>query len=86
VAFRLRAALADLDRDHPDGRVLVVAHDAVIVLTRYIVEGLTEEQVLDAERTLVPNGSLTLWRRRDGALRLVTANNTGHLDGAGRPA
>lgn len=85
VALRLRSVLTDIKRDHPDGRVLVVAHDAVVILTRYIVEGLTEKQVLEIERTLVPNGSLTTWAHQDGELRLVTANSTDHLDGADQP-
>ena len=85
VALRLRGALADIDRENPDGRVLVIAHDAVVILTRYIVEGLTERQVLDIECTLVPNGSLTTWARRDGELRLVTAGSIDHLDGADLP-
>ncbi|MFB9836350.1 histidine phosphatase family protein [Actinoallomurus acaciae] len=85
VALRLRSALSDIQRDHPGGRVLVVAHDAVVVLTRYIVERLTEQDVLEIERTLVPNASLTLWARKDGELRLVTSNSTGHLDAADLP-
>lgn len=80
VALRLRSVLSDIERDHPDGRVLVVAHDAVVVLTRYIVERLTEHEVLEIERTLVSNGSLTTWAREDGELRLVAFNSTDHLD------
>src|SRR3954462_1438742 len=82
VALRLRSALADIERDHPDGRVLVFAHDAVVVLTRYIVERLTEREVLEIERTLVANGSLTTWAREDGDLRLAAFNSTDHLDPA----
>jgi broad specificity phosphatase PhoE len=85
VALRLRSVLSDIERDHPDGRVLVVAHDAVVTLTRYIVERLTEQQVLQIERTLVPNGSLTMWSRQDGELRLVAFNSTEHLDADGLP-
>ncbi|MCW2865406.1 MAG: Phosphoglycerate mutase [Actinoallomurus sp.] len=85
VALRLRSALSDIEREHPDGRVLVVAHDAVVTLTRYIVERLTEQQVLQIERTLVPNASLTMWARQDGELRLVAFNNTEHLDADGLP-
>lgn len=80
VALRLRSALSDIERDHPDGRVLVFAHDAVVVLTRYIVERLTEREVLEIERTLVANGSLTIWAREDDDLRLVVFNSTDHLD------
>jgi probable phosphoglycerate mutase len=83
VALRLRSVLADMDREHPKGRVLVVAHDAIVVLTRYIVERLTEEELLDVERTLVANCSLTIWAREEGELRLVTCNDTEHLKDAG---
>jgi broad specificity phosphatase PhoE len=82
VALRLRSVLSDVERDHPGGRVLVVAHDAVVVLTRYIVERLSEREVLDIERTLVANGSVTTWAREDDELRLVTFNATDHLHGA----
>jgi broad specificity phosphatase PhoE len=82
VALRLRSALTDIEREHPGGRVLVVAHDAVVVLARYIVERLTEQEVLKVERTLVPNASLTMWARTDGELRLVASNAVDHLDGA----
>ncbi|MEV0408625.1 histidine phosphatase family protein [Actinoallomurus sp. NPDC050550] len=83
VALRLRSVLADVEREHPGGRVLVVAHDAIVVLTRYIVERLSEEELLDVERTLVANCSLTIWAREEGELRLVTFNDTEHLKDAG---
>ncbi|GAB2855950.1 histidine phosphatase family protein [Actinoallomurus bryophytorum] len=87
VALRLRSAMSDIERDHPGGRVLIVAHDAVVMLFRYIVEQLTEQQLLEIERTLVPNASLAIWSRREGEMRLVTFNSTDHLeDGAGLPA
>jgi broad specificity phosphatase PhoE len=80
VALRLRSVLSDIERDHPDGRVLVVAHDALVVLTRYIIERLSEAEVLEVERTLVANGSFTKWARTGaGELRLVTFNATDHL-------
>jgi broad specificity phosphatase PhoE len=85
VALRLRSALSDIERDHPGGRVLIVAHDAVVMLVRYIVEQLTEQQLLEIERTLVPNASLAIWSRLEGEMRLVTFNSTDHLDGAGQP-
>src|SRR3954463_715783 len=69
VALRLRSALSDIERDHPGGRVLIVAHDAVVMLVRYIVEQLTEQQLLEIERTLVPNASLAIWSRMEGEMR-----------------
>lgn len=86
VALRLRGVLSDIERDHPDGRVLLIAHDVVVMVARYIIEGLTEQRLLEIEQTLVTNGSLTMWARQDGELRLVAFNSTDHLDGAGQPA
>lgn len=72
VARRLRAALDDLERHHPGGRVLVFAHDAIVLLTRYLVEG----RLPDAE---IANASITIWSRENGGLHLVTFNSTDHL-------
>ncbi len=76
VALRLRSVIADVEREYAGGRVLVFAHDAIILLTRYIVERLSEKDVLDVERTLVKNGSVTVWVRAEGELRLATFNAT----------
>ncbi len=81
VALRLRSVLADIERDHPGGRVLVIAHDALVVLTRYIVEELSEQEVLEIERTLVENASITQWARDGDRLRLIGFNSTDHLAG-----
>jgi broad specificity phosphatase PhoE len=68
VALRLRAALGDLRRGYPDGRVLLVAHDALILLLRYLVEGLSLARLVElAAGTPLDNGSLTSWRRVRGA-------------------
>ena len=40
VVLRLRSLLADLDAGIPAQGVLLVCHDAVILLIRYILEGL----------------------------------------------
>lgn len=79
VALRLRSALADIERENPGGRVVVVAHDAVVVLARYVIEHLTEREMLEVERTLVANASVTRWDQKGGELRLVTFNDTAHL-------
>lgn len=80
VALRLRAALTDIGRENPGGRVLVVAHDAIIVLARYVIERLSEREMLEVERTLVANASVTVWSRTNGALTLETFNNVDHLN------
>ncbi|WP_182706226.1 histidine phosphatase family protein [Thermomonospora cellulosilytica] len=79
VILRLRAAYNDIDLDFPGERVLVVAHDAVVVLTRYIAERLTEPQVMEIESHPVANCSFSRWIRREGRLRPAEYNDTAHL-------
>jgi probable phosphoglycerate mutase len=79
VVLRLRSAYHDIDLDHGGERVLVVAHDAVVVMTRYIIERLTEHEVMRIEKTPIGNCSLSRWVRRDGRLRPVEYNDVGHL-------
>jgi 2,3-bisphosphoglycerate-dependent phosphoglycerate mutase len=84
VALRVRAVLGDLRQGYPDGRVLLVAHEAVILLLRYLVEGLPLAELVElAAGTRLDNGSLTAWRRGNvgdgGQLELVCCNDTSHL-------
>ena len=50
VTFRVRAVLTDLANTEKHQRVLVTAHDVVLLLFCYVAEGLDEEQVLDRAR------------------------------------
>jgi broad specificity phosphatase PhoE len=69
VALRLRSVFTDIEVRHRDRRVLLVAHEALVHLTRYLIEDLSVEQLLqDAGRPLT-NAGLTQWARRDGALQ-----------------
>jgi broad specificity phosphatase PhoE len=80
VALRVRAALGDLRREYPDGRVLIFAHDVVILLLRYLLEGLTVSRLVEmAASATLANGSLTVWRRNGKALDLFCCNETDHL-------
>jgi broad specificity phosphatase PhoE len=81
VALRLRSLLGDLRRDHADGRVLLVGHEAVIFLLRYLVENLTEAELTEiAHDTSIANCSISSWRRgSDGSLSLVDFNRIDHL-------
>ncbi len=73
VALRLRSVMADIDRLESGRRVLVVAHDAVIMLFRYVCEGMDEEQLLElASTSTVRNASMTRLVRPTG-LGLWTA-------------
>ena len=82
VVLRLRSVLADIDRLEAGRRVLVVAHDAIILLFRYVCEGMDEEQLLHlASTSTVRNASLTRLVRPSG-LGLWTAeefNRSEHL-------
>lgn len=51
LALRARELLVDLDRREHDRRVLVVCHDAVILVLRYLCEGLTEADALAVSET-----------------------------------
>jgi probable phosphoglycerate mutase len=82
VLLRLRAALADLQVQAEGERVLVVAHQVVVLLTRYVLEGMTEQRVLDVDRsTEVLNCSVTTYARGAGGLALESFNAVEHLAG-----
>ena len=68
VAQRLRSLLGDLVRAEDGRRVLVVTHDATVMLLRYVLEGLTEAQLMaEVRRHGVRNASVTrLLRQADG--------------------
>lgn len=75
VAFRVRSVLADLERQ-PATRVLVTAHDVVVMMFRYVLEGLDEAGILEVGRANgVRNGSVTrLVREEPGRWRLADYN------------
>ena len=82
LVLRVRSFLGDLDREADGRRVLLVAHDAVLMSVRYVCEGLTEREVLDlARREPVLNAAVTrLVRDDDATWRPVVVNDTTHLD------
>jgi broad specificity phosphatase PhoE len=81
VTLRLRSLLGDLRRDHEGGRALLVAHEAVVFLLRYLVEGLTEAELMAiAHDNTIGNCSISSWRRgSQGRLELVDFNRIDHL-------
>lgn len=58
VLLRLRSVLADVQLRHRDDRVLVVAHQVIVLCFRYLLEGLDEARVLaiDAENDVANCG------------------------------
>jgi probable phosphoglycerate mutase len=81
VLLRLRSLLRELRDDHPQGRVVLFAHEATVLLVRYLVEELDEEQLMDfARHTTVANCSISTWQRADdGVLRAERFNDVTHL-------
>jgi broad specificity phosphatase PhoE len=85
IALRIRSVLADLDRYEDGGRVLLVTHDAVVMLLRYVCEGLDEQAVLElaSSATIVNTGLTRLIR--DGSRsgwQLAEFNRHDHLSAA----
>jgi len=81
VEARLASFLGDLHRDHAGERVVVVAHDAVVLMARAVIESLTWDQVLAVEKAAgsVRNASISRFAERDGRLALVGYNTVDHL-------
>ena len=87
VILRLRAALDTLSLHHRDERVLIVGHQVVVLCLRYLLEGLTEAEILaiDAEGDVANCGLTTYARDKGGALTLRGYNFVAPLEDAGAP-
>ncbi|MDQ1721765.1 MAG: 2,3-bisphosphoglycerate-dependent phosphoglycerate mutase [Pseudonocardiales bacterium] len=89
LVLRIRAFLADLERGPGHGRQLIVSHDAVIILFRYVCEQLDEDRVFEIARSgSVINGSVSRLVRHDGepGWRAAAYNDHQHLEAFGAPA
>ena len=71
VIMRLRSVLGTITREHAAGdRVLIVCHSVVVNCFRYLVERMTEEEILEEDRVNeVLNCSITSYRYEAGAGR-----------------
>lgn len=82
VIFRLRSLLDTVSLHYGGRRVLIVAHQVVVLCLRYVIEGLSEEEILSIDREGdVGNCSVTEYRfdpdaGKDGGLRLAAYNVT----------
>jgi broad specificity phosphatase PhoE len=86
VVLRLRSVLSELNSQGTGRRVMLVCHDAVILLVRYVLEGMSEQEVLDlAAGTPVLNASVTRYVRPEGQglWTLESFNVADHLTGQG---
>jgi probable phosphoglycerate mutase len=86
ICLRLRTFLADVARELQDARVLVVAHDVVIQLTRTIVEGMDEAEAVElVHGTAYANCALTSFESGPGGPRLDRYNWTVPVREQGEP-
>lgn len=82
VTMRLRGLLADLGwtgiplrpTGPPSGRALLVAHDAVVLMLRHIIDGPEPD---GSPVPPVANASISVWNVQDGRLRRQAYSETG---------
>ena len=80
VALRLRSFLTDLGQVAAGQRVLVVAHDSVVMMLRYVIEGLLEADLDEIVASGgIRNASVTRWCSDGTTLRLTEFNQVAHL-------
>jgi probable phosphoglycerate mutase len=87
IRVRLRGFLDDINAEHAGRRVVVTAHDAVVLMMRAVVEDLDWDAIdrVSAGNT-VRNASITVFDGRSGRLVLDRYNTVDHLAEAGLPA
>jgi broad specificity phosphatase PhoE len=86
VIFRLRSLLDTVSLHYAGLRVMIVAHQVVVLCMRYILENMSEAKVLAVDREAdVANCSITEYRfdtgaGKDGNLVLVRYNVTAPVE------
>jgi probable phosphoglycerate mutase len=80
IAERLAAFVADVNREHAGRRVVVVAHDSIVLMMRFVIEGLSWEALAAVEQGgRVLNASITEFDGSSGRLVLDRYNSVDHL-------
>ncbi|HEU4880957.1 MAG TPA: histidine phosphatase family protein [Longimicrobium sp.] len=91
VILRLRSALDTISLHHANDRVLIVCHQVVVLCLRYLLECMTEEQILAIDTAEeVANCSVTSYvfnprRGSQGKMELDRYNFVAPLEQAGAP-
>jgi len=86
VIFRLRSLLDTVSLHYAERRVMIFAHQVVVLCLRYIIENLDEQGILAIDREAdVANCSVTEYRfdpklGRNGNLALVRYNATAPME------
>jgi broad specificity phosphatase PhoE len=80
VAARVRAVLETVNGRYAGRRLVVVSHQAVLMLFRYVLEELDEAAVLELDATQrLANTGVVRYRFRDDVPVLEVADDTAHL-------
>jgi probable phosphoglycerate mutase len=88
VILRLRtfADTMSLHHSDADSRVLIVAHQVIVLCMRYLIEGLSEREILTIDAAGdVANCGVTEYEFAEDRLRLVRYNFTAPLESQGAP-
>ncbi len=91
VILRLRSAFDTIGLHHGGKRIMIVAHQVVVLCLRYLLEDMTEEEILriDAEADVANCGvteyTFSLDIRPGGGLSLVRYNFVAPLESRGTP-
>ena len=91
VIFRLRSLMDTVSLHYGGRRVMIIAHQVVVLCLRYVIENLTEQQVLEIDREgdvgncAVTQYDLNPGAGKDGALKLTSYNVTAPLTDQAAP-
>jgi len=91
VILRLRSVIDTITRDYRGERVLIVCHSVVVLCFRYLLERMTEDEILNIDRTHeIANCSVTAYEfdpqlGKRGKLALRLFNFVAPLAAAGEP-
>ncbi|WP_232548829.1 histidine phosphatase family protein [Propioniciclava soli] len=84
VVLRIRSLLLELQARYPGERVWLFSHEAVIMAFRYVIEGLDAARVVALQKEEpIANCSMTRYVLTDGALTLVTRDDTSAVEEGG---
>ncbi len=83
VVLRVRSLLSDLGSGLGDARLWLFTHQAVIMSFRYVLEALSEQELLDIDREVnIGNVSMTTYDRTDAGLILARFADDAIVEGA----
>jgi broad specificity phosphatase PhoE len=86
VVLRVRQLLGDVREAFDGGHVWVFSHQAVIMSLRYVLEGLSEQELLELDGSVtLGNASMTRYKRGDSGFELEAFADTSAVDESDEP-